>query len=108
MLATVALQAVPGSPALDESAAHALLERSYADAPFVRVLPVGEVPSIQSVRGSNFCDVGVVADPHNGTLLALSAIDNLVKGSGGQAIQALNLTKGWGETTGLLEAPLLP
>ena len=111
MLATIALPVASGklgSQALDAEAAHALLSRSYADAPFVRVLPLGEFPAIQSVRGSNFCDVAVSPDPHNGTLLLLSAIDNLVKGAGGQAVQALNVIKGWDETTGLLEAPLLP
>lgn len=108
MLATVSLPAAAGSDGLDVGAAHALLARSYANAPFVRVLPIGEVPSIQAVRGTNFCDVTCVPDPHNGTLLVLSAIDNLVKGAGGQAVQALNLMKGWDETTGLLEAPLLP
>ena len=108
MLATISLRGVPGSLALDVGAAHSLLERTYAEHPFVRVLPIGEVPTIQGVRGSNFCDVAVVADPHNGTLVVLSALDNLVKGAGGQAVQALNLTQGWDETTGLLEAPLLP
>ncbi len=108
MLATIALRAVPGTDALDPDAAHGLLSRVYADAPFVRVLPIGESPSIQSVRGSNFCDVAVATDPHNNTLLVLSAIDNLVKGAGGQAVQCLNWMRGWPETTGLLEAPLLP
>jgi N-acetyl-gamma-glutamyl-phosphate reductase len=108
MLATIALPAAAGSRALDAEAAHGLLSRSYAGAPFVRVLPLGEIPAIQSVRGSNFCDVAVSPDPHNGTLLVLSAIDNLVKGAGGQGVQALNVIKGWDETTGLLEGPLLP
>ena len=49
-----------------------------------------------------------ICDPQNGSLVALSAIDNLVKGSGGQAVQCLNLMRGWPETTGLAEAPLLP
>jgi N-acetyl-gamma-glutamyl-phosphate reductase len=85
-----------------------VLSRAYRDAPFVRVLPLGESPSLQAVRGSNFCDVGAFVDERHGTLILLSAIDNLVKGAGGQGVQCLNLTQGWDETEGLLEAPLLP
>jgi N-acetyl-gamma-glutamyl-phosphate reductase len=85
-----------------------ILAHAYADAPFVRVLPEGETPSLRAVRGSNFCDLTAVADEANGTLVLLSAIDNLVKGSGGQAVQCLNIMRGWPETTGLVEAPLVP
>jgi len=94
--------------ALDGAAAQQILETAYVDSPFVRVLPPGETPSLAAVRGSNFCDVAVVIDDRHGTLVALGALDNLVKGSGGQAIQCLNLMCGWPETTGLLEAPLSP
>ncbi len=94
--------------ALAAEDAHGLLAKAYADEPFVRVLPPGETPALQSVNGSNFCDVGVAVDPGNGAIVALSAIDNLVKGSGGQAVQCLNIMQGWSETAGLLEAPLLP
>jgi N-acetyl-gamma-glutamyl-phosphate reductase len=93
---------------LGEAEARSVLERAYADAPFVRVLPAGETPCLQSVRGSNFCDVAVVADERHGTLVVLSALDNLVKGAGGQGVQCLNLVAGWDETLGLLEAPLVP
>ena len=93
---------------LSQAAAQALLEEAYADTPFVRVLSPGETPSLSAVRGSNFCDVAAVVDPRHGTLVALGALDNLVKGSGGQGIQCLNLMCGWPETTGLLEAPLSP
>ena len=84
------------------------LADTYGREPFVRVLPEGETPSLQSVRGSNFCDVAVFEDTHNDTLILLSAIDNLVKGSGGQSVQCANLMHGLPETTGLLEAPLVP
>lgn len=94
--------------ALSSADARAVLEAAYADNPFVRVLPEGEFPSLQAVRGSNFCDVAAVSDERAGTLVVLSALDNLVKGSGGQAIQCVNLTQGWPETLGLLEAPWLP
>ena len=93
---------------MEAAAAQAMLEDAYAQAPFVRVLPAGEAPSLQAVRGSNFCDVAVVVDARNQTLIALGALDNLVKGSGGQAVQCLNLASGWPETTGLLESPWIP
>jgi N-acetyl-gamma-glutamyl-phosphate reductase len=88
--------------------ARAVLEEAYRGAPFVRVLPAGETPSLQAVRGSNFCDVTAVVDARNGTLVALAALDNLVKGAAGQMVQCLNLMREWPETLGLLEAPLVP
>jgi N-acetyl-gamma-glutamyl-phosphate reductase len=94
--------------ALSQEAAQEVLEAAYADEPFVRVLPVGETPALQNVNGSNFCDVAVVVDPANGAIVALSAIDNLIKGSGGQAVQCLNIIQGWDERAGLSEAPTLP
>lgn len=90
------------------SDARGLLAEAYGKAPFVRVLPEGETPSLSAVRGSNFCDVTAVVDERHGTLVALSALDNLVKGAGGQAVQCLNLMSGIEETTGLLEAPFSP
>jgi N-acetyl-gamma-glutamyl-phosphate reductase len=88
--------------------ARAALEQAYRDERFVRVLPDGETPSLQAVRGSNFCDVAVVGDARNDTLVLLSALDNLVKGASGQAVQCANLMCGLPEESGLLEAPLLP
>ncbi len=88
--------------------ARALLVEAYASEPFVRVLPEGETPSLQAVRGSNFCDVSVVADERNGTLVLLSALDNLVKGASGQALQCANLMLGLPESEGLLGTALLP
>ena len=67
--------------------------------PFVR-LP-GGVPSLTAVRGSNFCDIGFEADAENNRVVVLSAIDNLVKGASGQAIQNMNLMFGLEETCGL-------
>ena len=97
----------PSQP-LGAADARAILERAYRDAPFVRVLPEGETPALSSVRGSNFCDLAAIPDERNGTLVVLSALDNLVKGAGGQGVQCLNLSQGWEETLGLLEAPLRP
>lgn len=93
---------------LSTADARAILVEAYEAAPFVRVMPEGETPRLSSVRGSNFCDVGCVVDERAGTLVALGAIDNLVKGAVGQGVQCLNLTQGWAETLGLEEAPFSP
>lgn len=93
---------------LSAADAHAVLASAYRDERFVRVLPPGETPRLASVRGSNFCDVAVVSDERNGTLVLLSALDNLVKGASGQAVQCANLMSGLPEETGLLEAPCAP
>lgn len=93
---------------LTTAEAREILLEAYGAAPFVRVLPEGETPKLAHVRGSNFCDVGVVVDEHAGTLIGLAAIDNLVKGAVGQGVQCLNLSQGWGETEGLEEAPFSP
>ncbi len=93
---------------LDAERARAVLEDAYGAERFVRVLPAGATPSLQAVRGSNFCDVAVFADERNDTLILLSALDNLVKGASGQAVQCANLMCGFPESSGLLEAPLVP
>jgi N-acetyl-gamma-glutamyl-phosphate reductase len=86
----------------------AALSQRYAEAPFVRIAPKGTLPSTQFVRGSNYCMLGVYADRIPGRAIVVSAIDNLVKGSAGQAIQNFNLMFGLPETAGLLQAPLFP
>jgi len=101
------IYARPRAP-LSADDAREVLASAYASELFVRVLPAGETPSIASVRGSNFCDVAVFADERNGTLVLLSALDNLVKGASGQAVQCANLMSGFPEETALLEAPLVP
>jgi N-acetyl-gamma-glutamyl-phosphate reductase len=85
-----------------------LFAEHYRDEPFVRVCPQGSLPNIAYVRGSNFCDLGVVSDPRTGRVILVSAIDNLVKGAAGQAVQNLNLLLGLPETTGLTALPLFP
>lgn len=85
-----------------------VLENSYQDEPFVRVYPLGSLPQIKYVVGSNFCDIGVVVDERTNRLIVISAIDNLVKGAAGQAIQNMNLMSGFDETDGLKLAPLFP
>lgn len=81
---------------------------AYADEPFIIVLPQGEAPATRHVRGSNFCHVGVVADRVPGRVRVFAALDNLTKGSSGQALQNANLMLGLPETTGLEMAPIFP
>lgn len=80
----------------------------YADAPFVHVLPEGVAPATRMVRGSNHAVLNVFADRIAGRAIVIAAIDNLVKGSSGQAMQNLNLMFGLPETQGLDAAPLFP
>jgi N-acetyl-gamma-glutamyl-phosphate reductase len=86
----------------------AVLAARYADTPYVKVAPKGTLPSTQFVRGSNYCMLGVYADRIKGRAIVVSAIDNLVKGSAGQAIQNFNLMFGFPETAGLEQLPLFP
>lgn len=92
----------------DAEAIHAALKDKYDDEPFVVVLPLGQAPATQHVRGSNFCHLGVIADRRPGRVMVFSTLDNLTKGSSGQAIQNANLMLGLPETMGLEMAPLFP
>ena len=89
-------------------AVHAALRSAYAGEPFIVVLPYGEAPATRHVRGSNFVHLGVIPDRRPGRVMVFSALDNLTKGSSGQAIQNANLMLGLPETMGLLAAPLFP
>ncbi len=86
----------------------ACLERRYADEPFVHVAPEGMAPATRHVRGSNHVLLQVYADRLPGRAILVSTLDNLVKGSSGQAIQNANLMFGLPETAGLEQAPLFP
>jgi N-acetyl-gamma-glutamyl-phosphate reductase len=79
----------------------AALSDAYADAPFVRVLSAGEHPDTKRTRGSNVLELGALADPRSGTAVLSGALDNLLKGAAGQAIQNANLMLGLDETAGL-------
>lgn len=92
----------------DARSIHATLSAAYAREPFLTVLPFGEAPSTHHVRGSNFCHVGVTADRIDGRAIVFAALDNLTKGSSGQALQNANLMLGEEETEGLMMAPLFP
>ncbi|MEM8881785.1 MAG: N-acetyl-gamma-glutamyl-phosphate reductase [Pseudomonadota bacterium] len=87
---------------------HAALAEAYRAEPFLEVLPIGHAPSTRDVRGSNMCHIGVAADRRPGRAQIFAALDNLTKGSSGQAIQNANLMLGLPETTGLTIAPLFP
>jgi N-acetyl-gamma-glutamyl-phosphate reductase len=92
----------------DAQVIHDTLAKAYAKEPFIVVLPMGEAPSTRHIRGSNFCHIGVVADRRSGRTIVVSALDNLTKGSSGQALQNANLMLGIEETDGLMMAPLFP
>ncbi len=84
------------------------LSQAYAQEPFVIMLPMGAAPSTHDVRGSNFCHIGVVADRKPGRAIIVTALDNLTKGSSGQALQNANLMLGEDERLGLMGAALFP
>ena len=102
LLSTVYMEVEPGT---DASEVHALYAAKYAGEPFVTVHPVGRMPATAEVRGSNRAHVGVAVDSASGTLIVSCAIDNLVKGTSGQAVQCANIILGMSETTGL-DAPV--
>lgn len=104
-LVTIYAKLAPGAAAAD---ARAALLRRYEGEAFVHVLPEGLAPSTRFVRGSNHCVVNVFADRAPGRVIVVAAIDNLVKGSAGQAIQNLNVMMGWSETLALTQPPLFP
>ena len=87
---------------------HAILLKAYLKEPFVHVLPFGETPHTRHVRGSNMTFIGVAKDRIPGRAIIVSALDNLVKGASGQAIQNMNLVMGWAETMGLEQVALFP
>lgn len=98
ILSTIHVDLAPGTT-------HETIARVYADAytkePFVRLLPAKAFPAVADVRHTNFCDIGWALDDAHSHLIVVSAIDNLVKGASGQAVQCMNIRFGLGETTGL-------
>ena len=83
-------------------------EQAYQGEQFVSLLPAGSQPQTQHVVGANMCAVQVEVDEHAGKLVATSAIDNLTKGTGGAAVQCMNLALGWDEGAGLSRAAVAP
>ena len=86
----------------DEALIRKTLEAAYAKAPFVRIKPAGQYPSVKDVQHTNFCDIGVSVNEETGRVVIFTAIDNLVKGAAGQAVQNMNLRFGFPEEAGLL------
>ena len=105
ILATIYVRGVSGRSPED---LHAILLKRYANEPFVHVLPFGEMPQTRHVRGSNMTFIWVAKDRIPGRAIIGSALDNLVKGASGQAIQNMNLVLGWPETMGLEQVALFP
>jgi len=105
ILETIYVRLQPGVTAADLKAK---LELTYKDEPFVHILEGAALPQTRHVRGSNHVYINVVQDRIPGRAIIVSAIDNLVKGASGQAIQNMNLMLGFEETTGLTQAPVFP
>jgi len=80
----------------------------YQGEAFVRILPEGSFPSTSHVHGSNFCDIGLAVDNRTGRVVVVSAIDNLIKGASGQAVQNMNIMNGFPENLGLESLALFP
>ena len=91
-----------------EEEARAAYEKYYRDEYFVRLLEPGAVPQTRWVEGSNFADVNFKIDPRTGRVVMMGAIDNMVKGAAGQAVQNMNLMFGLPEETGLKQIPMFP
>jgi|CXWL01.1.fsa_nt_gi N-acetyl-gamma-glutamyl-phosphate reductase len=81
---------------------HTLYRKFYKTEHFVRVLPVGAQPETKNVVGTNFCDIGLAVSQDKQLIVVTSAIDNLIKGAAGQAVQNMNIMYGFKETEGLL------
>ncbi|MDT8855841.1 N-acetyl-gamma-glutamyl-phosphate reductase [Paracoccaceae bacterium Fryx2] len=92
----------------DPAEVHATLAARYTLEPFVEVLAFGALPSTRDIRGSNYVHVGVIGDRVPGRAMVVTVLDNLCKGSSGQAIQNANLMLGLEETAGLMLAPVFP
>ena len=96
------------SKPMSTKALQELYRKFYRDERFVRIREESTHVSPNQVRGSNFCDIGVVADPRTGNIITVAALDNLVKGAAGQAIQSMNLMMGYPEDTGLAAPGIFP
>ncbi|MGW7367791.1 N-acetyl-gamma-glutamyl-phosphate reductase [Streptomyces sp. NPDC054841] len=105
ILATCSVKARPGTTA---DAVRSAYEKAYADEPFVHLLPGGQWPATASVYGSNAVQVQVAHDEAAGRIIAISAIDNLTKGTAGGAVQSMNIALGLDQTTGLSTIGVAP
>jgi N-acetyl-gamma-glutamyl-phosphate reductase len=87
---------------------HTVYSSFYANEKFVRISSAGSYPNISSVCGSNYCDIGLAIDQRTNRMIIISAIDNLIKGAAGQAVQNMNIVCGLPEDAGLQSAPVFP
>lgn len=85
-----------------------IFQAFYRASPWVKILPSGTYPQTKWVQGTNLCYIGIEVDPRTDRIIVMSAIDNLMKGQAGQAIQCLNLMMGWEETLGLPQLSFYP
>lgn len=108
ILTTIYLKTAGKKKKATTESAVSLYEKYYASEPFVRVLPVGTLPDISAVRGTNRCDIGMKFDERTGALIVITAIDNLVKGAAGQAVHNMNIMTGFPEDTGLGQLAAFP
>ena len=96
------------TPDFNQSTINELYKEMYSSEPFVRLLEEDVFPATQYVRGSNFCDIAFKIDAATGRIIVMTAIDNVVKGAAGQAVQNMNLMCGYEEVTGLELVPHFP
>jgi len=99
ILSTIYLKKRPGVKVMELRKS---FERAYAREPFVRLCPEGEFPTLREVQDTNFCRIGFTSAPDQDEVIVITAIDNLVKGASGQAVQNLNIRAGFPEEDGLL------
>jgi N-acetyl-gamma-glutamyl-phosphate reductase len=105
ILSTIYARLLPGT---EDEQVRRVFSEFYRQEHFIRLCNPGEVPATQFVRGSNFCDIGWKIDPRTGRIVIIAAIDNLVKGAAGQAVQNMNLMCDLPEGMGLGTVPLFP
>ena len=105
ILATAYASLMPG---VTQEQVQEAYEKNYGKEYFIRLLPQGTYPETRWVEGSNFVDIGYKLDPRTHRIIAVGAIDNLVKGAAGQAVQNMNLMFGLPEQTGLSLVPMFP
>jgi N-acetyl-gamma-glutamyl-phosphate reductase len=85
-----------------------IFKKYYQKEPFIRIYPKGKLPNTKDVRGSNYCDIGIKVNEAEDRAVIVTAIDNLVKGASGEAVQNMNIMLGYSETMGLDVLPLAP
>jgi N-acetyl-gamma-glutamyl-phosphate reductase len=93
---------------MSEEELNELYQSFYQNDLFVRINPLGVHPSTHQVRGSNYCDLGIAVDSRANRIIVIAAIDNLIKGGSGQAVQNMNIMMGLDEDLGINQPPLFP